>query len=310
MKKKIVLALGGNALGYTPKEQIEAVEIAADAIVELVEDGYDVVIGHGNGPQVGMINLAMENSFRQGIGTPQIPLVECGAMSQGYIGYHLQQAVDKKLREKNISKNVVSVVTRVEVDKNDIAFSNPTKPIGAFYSKEESQEISKKDGSIFVEDSGRGYRMVVASPLPKNIVEIETVRTLVENNTLVITVGGGGIPVVKEEVGYVGVNSVIDKDQSCSKLAQELNADVLLILTAVEKVAINFNKPNQENLDLITLADCERYIGEEQFAKGSMLPKVEACMRYLENVDGTAIITSLETAREALKGNTGTRIVK
>lgn len=311
MGKKIVIALGGNALGNNAKEQLELVKNTASSIVKLVKDGNDVIVAHGNGPQVGMINLAMEYSSNNGGNTPAMPFPECGAMSQGYIGYHLQQSIQKELKDNGLNKPCATVVTQVIVDENDDAFKNPTKPIGSFYSEEEAKKIMEETGYTFVEDAGRGYRRVVASPKPVDIVELDVVEQLVNNGTVVITVGGGGIPVIKKGNGLEGVPAVIDKDRSSAKLASLLKADVLLILTAVEKVSINFNKPDQVDLSELTLSDANKYIAEGQFAKGSMLPKVEACMDFINgNPEGTAIITSLEKALDAIHGDTGTIIKK
>lgn len=311
MGKKIVIALGGNALGNNAKEQLELVKNTASSIVKLVKDGNDVIVAHGNGPQVGMINLAMEYSSNNGGNTPAMPFPECGAMSQGYIGYHLQQSIQKELKDNGLNKPCATVVTQVIVDENDDAFKNPTKPIGSFYSEEEAKKIMEETGYTFVEDAGRGYRRVVASPKPVDIVELDVVEQLVDNGTVVITVGGGGIPVIKKGNGLEGVPAVIDKDRSSAKLASLLKADVLLILTAVEKVSINFNKPDQVDLSELTLSDANKYIAEGQFAKGSMLPKVEACMDFINgNPEGTAIITSLEKALDAIHGDTGTIIKK
>ncbi len=311
MGKKIVIALGGNALGSNAKEQLELVKNTASSIVKLVKDGNDVIVAHGNGPQVGMINLAMEYSSNNGGNTPAMPFPECGAMSQGYIGYHLQQSIQKELKDNGLNKPCATVVTQVIVDENDDAFKNPTKPIGSFYSEEEAKKIMEETGYTFVEDAGRGYRRVVASPKPVDIVELDVVEQLVDNGTVVITVGGGGIPVIKKGNGLEGVPAVIDKDRSSAKLASLLKADVLLILTAVEKVSINFNKPDQLDLSELTLNDANKYIAEGQFAKGSMLPKVEACMDFINgNPEGTAIITSLEKALDAIHGDTGTIIKK
>lgn len=309
MGKRLVIALGGNALGNTPKEQLDLVKKTASTIVDLVEEGYDVVVGHGNGPQVGMVNLAFENSHNKVGGTPEMPFPECGAMTQGYIGYHLQQSIGRELKRRGISKPVATVITQVEVDKADSAFQNPTKPIGSFYTKEEADRIVEETGYTFVEDAGRGYRRVVPSPKPVSIVELQTVENLVSEGCVVITVGGGGIPVVKSDDWYEGVAAVIDKDRASAKLALDLHADMLVILTAVEKVSINFNKPNQENLSELSLEDCYRYMEEGHFAKGSMLPKVESCIEYVEHTEnGKALITSLEKAKEALQGLTGTVI--
>lgn len=311
MGKRIVVALGGNALGNTPFEQLEKVKIAAHIISDLVKEGNDVIIGHGNGPQVGMINLAMDYSANGKEKTPLMPLVECGAMSQGYIGYHLQQALGQAFKEKGINKTAVSVITQVEVAEDDKAFENPTKPVGMFYTKEKAEELERENGFTFVEDSGRGYRKVVPSPKPLHIVEIDAINKMVEAGLTVITVGGGGIPVVNKNGRLVGVDAVIDKDKSSAELASELNADFLLILTAVDKVCINFNKPDQKELDEITVEEANKYIAEGQFAKGSMLPKVEACLDFVKGGDDRcAIITLLEKASDAVKGLTGTKIVK
>ena len=311
MGKKIVIALGGNALGNNVKEQLELVKNTASSIVKLVKDGNDVIVAHGNGPQVGMINLAMEYSSNNGGNTPAMPFPECGAMSQGYIGYHLQQSIQKELKDNGLNKPCATIVTQVIVDENDDAFKNPTKPIGSFYSEEEAKKIMEETGYTFVEDAGRGYRRVVASPKPVDIVELDVVEQLVDNGTVVITVGGGGIPVIKKGNGLEGVPAVIDKDRSSAKLASLLKADVLLILTAVEKVSINFNKPDQLDLSELTLNEANKYIAEGQFAKGSMLPKVEACMDFINgNPEGTAIITSLDKALDAIHGDTGTIIKK
>lgn len=311
MGKKIVIALGGNALGSNAKEQLELVKNTASSIVKLVKDGNDVIVAHGNGPQVGMINLAMEYSSNNGGNTPAMPFPECGAMSQGYIGYHLQQSIQKELKDNGLNKPCATIVTQVIVDENDDAFKNPTKPIGSFYSEEEAKKIMEETGYTFVEDAGRGYRRVVASPKPVDIVELDVVEQLVDNGTVVITVGGGGIPVIKKGNGLEGVPAVIDKDRSSAKLASLLKADVLLILTAVEKVSINFNKPDQLDLSELTLNEANKYIAEGQFAKGSMLPKVEACMDFINgNPEGTAIITSLDKALDAIHGDTGTIIKK
>lgn len=309
MSKKIVIALGGNALGNTPEEQLELVKQTAKSIVELVKDGNDVVVAHGNGPQVGMINLAMDFSSNNGGNTPGMPFPECGAMSQGYIGYHLQQSIQKELQKQGIDKNCATVVTQVVVDENDGAFANPTKPIGSFYSKEEADKIAAEKGFTFVEDAGRGYRRVVPSPKPVDIVELDVVNQLVNNGNIIITVGGGGIPVVKKADGLEGVAAVIDKDRSSAKLASLLKADVLLILTAVEQVCINFNTPEVKSLKEMTVEEARKHIEDKQFAPGSMLPKVEACIDFVtNNEEGTAIITSLEKALDALHGETGTYI--
>ncbi|MGN1054166.1 MAG: carbamate kinase [Erysipelotrichaceae bacterium] len=311
MAKRLVIALGGNALGNSPEEQLELVKQTASTIVDLVEEGYDVVIGHGNGPQVGMINNAMEFSSVKGGKTPYMPFPECGAMSQGYIGYHLTQSIQRELALRGIKKEVACVVTQVVVDAEDDAFNKPTKPIGSFMSKEEAEKIAEEKGFVFVEDAGRGYRRVVPSPKPVEIVELNVVEQLVNAGDIVITVGGGGIPVVKTEDGLKGVAAVIDKDRASSKLALDMNADMLVILTAVDRVCINFNKPNQESLAEMDVETAKKYIAEGHFAPGSMLPKVEACLEFVESTsNGVALITSLEKAKAALKGETGTIIKK
>lgn len=309
-KKKVVVALGGNALGNTPAEQIESVKQAAEIIADLAADGHDIIIGHGNGPQVGMINLAMDYSACGEPHTPSIPLAECGAMSQGYIGYHLQQALQQSIQARKISRDVVSVITQVVVDKDDPSFQTPTKPVGVFYTKERAKAIAEEKGFRFTEDSGRGYRRVVSSPQPLRIVELNAIREMVRKDMIVITVGGGGIPVVQDGGNYRGVEAVVDKDKSCSVLAQELRADALLILTAVDQVCINFHSPSEKALSTLTVQQARRYMEEGQFAPGSMLPKVEACVDFVQSLPGhTAIITSLAKAGDALKGLTGTAIV-
>lgn len=312
MAKRIVVALGGNALGNTPEEQLELVRHTAKTIVDLAQDGYEVIVGHGNGPQVGMINLAMEFSCTKGGNTPYMPFPECGAMSQGYIGYHLQQAIQQELKARGIDKECAAVVTQVVVDANDPGFAKPTKPVGSFYTKEEADKIDAEKGFTFVEDAGRGYRRVVPSPIPQRIVELKVVEQLVKAGDIVITVGGGGIPVVETEQGLKGVAAVIDKDRSSALLAQSIGADMLIILTAVDRVCINYNKPDQKELPTMTLEEAEKYIEEKQFAPGSMLPKVQSCMEFVKNNThgGTALITSLQKAKVALQGETGTIITK
>ena len=312
MGERIVIALGGNALGNTPQEQLRLVRSTAKPIVDLVEKGARVVICHGNGPQAGMINLAMEFSSQNGGDTPYMPLAECGAMTQGYIGYHLQQAIQRELNSRGIHKECAALVTQVVVDRNDPGFDAPTKPVGSFYSKEEAERIAEKEGFTFVEDAGRGYRRVVSSPLPRRIVELETIRHMALDGVIVIAAGGGGIPVVETSYGMEGVAAVIDKDRAASLLARELRADRLVILTTVDRVCIRYGKPDQTALAEMTLDDCERYIGQGEFAPGSMLPKVEACMDFVRNSDSgaTALITSLSRAADALEGKTGTLIKK
>lgn len=309
MGKKIVIALGGNALGNTAYEQLELVEKTAKPIVDLIEAGNQVVIAHGNGPQVGMINLGMSTAAESKAIKADMPFPECGAMSQGYIGYHLQNSIGNELNKRGIKKNVATIVTQVLVDENDEAFKKPTKPIGAFYDKETADRISKEKGYTMVEDSGRGYRQVVPSPKPVDVIEKDIVNTLVDSGNVIITVGGGGIPVINKDGKLVGTPAVIDKDFASAKLAEIVKADALFILTAVERVCINFGKPEQKQLESMTLADCERYIGENQFAPGSMLPKVIACMSFAKT-GGEAIIADLKNAKLALQGKSGTKIVK
>ena len=305
---RLVVALGGNALGKTPDEQLSLVKKTATSLVDLIEEGHELVISHGNGPQVGMINLGMEFANLNGCSTPSIPFPECGAMSQGYIGYHLQQAILNELGLRNIKKNCISVITQVVVDKNDSGFNNPTKPIGNFYTKEEALKIEKEKGYTFVEDAGRGYRRVVASPKPKEIVEIEAIKDLVNNGNIVIASGGGGIPVIEKDNLLEGIPAVIDKDFSSELLAEQIGADKLIILTAVDQVSINFNKENEEKLSTLNIEEIDRYIKEEQFAKGSMLPKIEACKLFVLNTNKQAVITSLLSAKDALNGKSGTLI--
>lgn len=309
-REKIVIALGGNALGKTPEEQLELVKETAKTIVDLAEN-YDVIIGHGNGPQVGMINNAMEFSALSGGNTPAMPFPECGAMSQGYIGYHLTQSIQRELAKRGMKKEVACIVTQVVVNADDPGFKNPSKPIGSFMTKEEAEKIADEKGYIFKEDAGRGYRRVVASPIPERIVELNVVNQLVELGDIVITVGGGGIPVIETEEGLEGVAAVIDKDRSSARLALDVHADRLVILTAVDQVAINFNKPDQKSLSEMTVEEAKKYIAEGHFAPGSMLPKVEACLEFVEQTDkGVALITSLQKAKDALNGETGTVIRK
>ncbi len=309
MSKKIVIALGGNAFGDTPKEQLEAVKKTARPIVDLIEEGNQVILTHGNGPQVGMINTALGKAAEIDEKIPDIDFPECGAMSQGYIGFHLQSAVREELRNRNMGKSVASIITQVIVDKNDKAFENPTKPVGIFYTKEEAEKIEKEKGYIMAEDSGRGYRRVVPSPMPEKIVEAEIIRDLVEKEHVVITVGGGGIPVIENGNQLQGIPAVIDKDFASERLAELLEADYLIILTGVEKVAVNFGKPDQKWLDEISVSEAEQYIKEGHFAPGSMLPKVEAAIKFIKsNPDKKALITSLEKAKDGINGLTGTVI--
>ncbi len=305
---KVVVALGGNALGKSPAEQLELVKNTASSLIGLISAGNEVVISHGNGPQVGQINLGMSYAAEHGQSVA-FPFPECGAMSQGYIGYHLQQSLQNELRKRGMTKDVATIVTQIVVDPADTAFQNPTKPIGAFYTKEEADSIAEDKGYIFKEDAGRGWRQVVPSPSPKRIVELNSIKTLIEANELVIAGGGGGVPVVETEEGLKGVPAVIDKDRSSALLADNVGADKLIILTAVDYVAINFNKPDQKNLENISVEEAKKYIDEGQFAAGSMLPKVQACMSFVEgHPEREAIITSLSGLDAALAGQLGTVI--
>lgn len=309
--KKVVLALGGNALGNSPEEQIKAVRKTAVSIVDLVEDGNEVIVCHGNGPQVGMINLAMETAHNSNPQISNMPFAECVAMSQGYIGYHLQKAIKNELSKRNMKNAVSTIITQVKVDKNDEAFANPTKPVGLFYSKEESEKLAAESGYTFKEDANRGYRRVVPSPKPIDIIEKEEINTLIKENYIVIAGGGGGIPVVENDGQLEGIGAVIDKDFTSEKLAEISDADLLIILTAVEKVCINYGTENEEGLDELNLSRAQKLIEEKQFAEGSMLPKVKACLSFIQSGEGkTALITSLEKAKEGINGLTGTRFVK
>lgn len=309
MKKRIVIALGGNALGNNLPEQMIAVKETSKAIADLIEEGHEVVISHGNGPQVGMINEAMGEYGRKNPKHPTFtPLSVCVAMSQAYIGYDLQNALREELLDRGIDKSVATVITQVRVDENDPAFKNPTKPIG-HYMNEEEVKLAKEKGFTVIEDSGRGYRRVVASPKPQEIVELNTVKSLLNSGTIVIASGGGGIPVVRVGNHLKGVGAVIDKDFASCVLAQELNADFLIILTAVEKVAINFGKPDVKWLDSMSISEANEYIKQNQFAPGSMLPKVQAAMQFASSDSNrTALITLLEKAKDGINGKTGTII--
>ena len=300
---RIVVSLGGNALGKNPQEQKDLLKQVATPIVQLIKEGHEVVIAHGNGPQVGMINL----SFSESKSTPDMPFPECGAMSQGYIGYHLQNAIGNELTAQNIDKTIASIVTQVIVDENDPAFLRPTKPIGSFYSKEESDKLSKTMGYDMIEDSGRGYRRVVPSPLPIDVKEKAVIKSLLDAKHIVITVGGGGIPVVIKGNNLEGVAAVIDKDNASAKLAELIDADILVILTAVDNVYINFGKPNAEALGEVSINRLEQLIEEKHFAEGSMLPKINATMAFAKN-NKISVIASLNNAEEAFNLKAGTII--
>ena len=317
MKKRIVIALGGNALGDNLKEQMAAAQVTAAAIVDLVEEGHELVVVHGNGPQVGMIETAFETAAKTDRHFPVLPMSVCVALSQGYIGYDLQNTIRMELDRRGMNNQVATIITQVEVDPHDKAFENPTKPIGGFMTKDEA-EILKAKGMPVMEDAGRGWRQVVASPKPINIIEAETIKAMLAAGQIPIAAGGGGIPVARRDGQYRGMSAVIDKDFSAAKLAELIGADMLIILTAVEKVAINFGKPDQKWLDTLTIADAEKYIAENQFAKGSMLPKVQASMAFVKSSPArggahgeghAALITLLTKARNGIAGKTGTRII-
>ena len=302
---RYVVSLGGNALGNNSEEQKKALIKVADAIADLIIDNNEVAIVHGNGPQVGMISLAFETSKE----TPNMPFPECGAMSEGYIGYHIQNALYNCLRNKGVNKTITTVITQVLVDPNDPLFLNPSKPIGGFYSKEEADIIAKEKGYIMKEDAGRGYRRVVPSPLPIDIIEKESIKTLLNNGQIVICAGGGGIPVVEKYNKLEGVAAVIDKDYASSKLADLINADYLVILTAVNNVCINYKQPNEKSLGNISVNELKQYLNEGHFAKGSMYPKVDACINFVSSdKNKVAIIASLDNAKEAFKLKAGTII--
>lgn len=307
---KIVIALGGNALGKTPFEQLELLTNVSKIIVKLVSDGNEVVLTHGNGPQVGQIVLAMDYAANGDAKTPDMPFAECGSMSQGYIGYQMQQSIQNELKRVGLQKDCVSLITQVLVDENDNAFSNPTKPIGMFYTKEQASEIEKEKGYQFVEDSGRGFRRVVPSPIPKAIIEKNVISELLLKGNIVIAVGGGGIPVINTKNGLKGIAAVIDKDRSAALLAKEIDADILLILTAVDKVCLNYNTDHVRELDSLTIDEAYKYIEENQFAKGSMLPKIEACIEFVKDNNKMAIISSLEKASDAINNKNGTVITR
>ena len=309
MGKQLVIALGGNALGNTPEEQKKAILSAADNIVNLVRDGHRIVIVHGNGPQVGMINLAFELAGGQNRNVAEMPFAECCAMSQGYIGFHLQNTLQNSFFARGMSTHVSTAITQVVVDRHDPAFTNPTKPVGLFYTEDEAKAIAKDKAYSFIEDSGRGFRRVVASPDPIDIKEKGTIRCLMENGDVVIACGGGGIPVYREDGMLHGIDAVIDKDKAAAKLADLIAADTFIVLTAVPRGAINFGRPDQQWLERITVSQAKEYIKAGHFAPGSMLPKVEAAIRFVSSLPGRqAIITSLENACHALTEGGGTVI--
>jgi carbamate kinase len=305
---KVVVALGGNALGKSPEEQLKLVKNTASSLIGLIDAGNQVVISHGNGPQVGAINLGMNFAAENGK-TAAFPFPECGAMSQGYIGYHLQQSLQNELHRRWMNKNVATVVTQIAVDPKDPAFQNPSKPVGDFYTKEQAEQIEKEKGYTFKEDAGRGYRQVVPSPLPQKIMELNSIKTLIESGDLVIAGGGGGVPVIMTDDGLQGVPAVIDKDRSSALLADKIDADTLIILTAVDYVYVNYGKPDEKALKTLNIAEAQKYMDEKQFAAGSMLPKIEACLSFVEgHPERKALITSLNGLDDALAGKVGTVI--
>lgn len=305
---KVVVALGGNALGKSPEEQLKLVKNTASSLIGLIDAGNQVVISHGNGPQVGAINLGMNFAAENGK-IAAFPFPECGAMSQGYIGYHLQQSLQNELHRRWMNKNVATVVTQIAVDPEDPAFQNPSKPVGDFYTKEQAEQIEKEKGYTFKEDAGRGYRQVVPSPLPQKIMELNSIKTLIEAGDLVIAGGGGGVPVIMTDDGLQGVPAVIDKDRSSALLADKIDADTLIILTAVDYVFVNYGKPDEKALKTLNVAEAQKYMDEKQFAAGSMLPKIEACLSFVEgHPERKALITSLNGLDDALAGKVGTVI--
>lgn len=307
---KIVVAVGGNALGNTPDEQKKIVKVTAKNLADIVAAGNDLVIVHGNGPQVGMINLAFDTAHNSDPKSPIVDFPECGSMSQGYIGFHLQNAIQAELDSRKIKKSCVSIVTQTIVSKDDTAFKNPTKPIGSFYDEKTAKEFEKTKKWSIKEDSGRGWRRVIASPKPIDIVEKELVLKMVENGFVTITAGGGGIPVLQTPNGYEGVAAVIDKDFAAAKVAEIIKADQFIVLTAVEQIMINYGKPNQTALSSITLKEAEKHIADNQFAPGSMLPKVQAAMSFVQSTGLPAFVGSLESSEKVIKGTSGTKIVK
>lgn len=302
---RYVISLGGNALGNNAEEQKKLLEHVAQAIFPLIEQGHDIVIVHGNGPQVGMINLAFSESST----TPDMPFPECGAMSQGYIGYHIQNAIYNEMTKHRHHRPISTIVTQVLVDEHDPAFYHPTKPIGAFYSQDQASQLEHEKGYVMVEDAGRGYRRVVASPKPMDIIEKESIKALLKENQIVIASGGGGIPVIYKDEMLQGVAAVIDKDHASAKMAEIIDADALVILTAVDYVYLNFNTPEQQKLEQVTVDEVEKYLKDSHFKKGSMLPKIEACLSFVKATKHKAVIANLEHAALAFKQQSGTIII-
>ncbi|WGS64638.1 carbamate kinase [Marinitoga aeolica] len=312
MKKLAVVAIGGNAMNRpgekpTAENMFKNIRVTASYLADMIEMDYDIIITHGNGPQVG--NLLLQQDIAKNT-IPPFPMDVLGAMTQGYLGYMIVQELKNVLKERKIERDVAAVVTQIVVDKNDPGFQNPTKPVGPFYNEEDAKKMMEEKGWIFKEDAGRGWRRVVPSPIPLDAIEKNTIKDLIENDVIVVAGGGGGIPVIIDENGDVkGVEAVIDKDRASALLAKILNADEFIILTAVEKVYLNFNKPNQKALDTITIAEAEKYIEEGHFAKGSMLPKIESCISFVKDSGKPALITDMEKLKDALEGKTGTKII-
>ena len=311
MEPRIVVALGGNALGNTPEEQQSRIEWGAGALIDLISEGWEIIVTHGNGPQVGMTHLAFSEGAKQNERIAPMPLGECTAMTQGYIGYHLQAGLSRELRRRGMPWQVATVVTRVEVSREDPAFLHPSKPIGGFYTKQQAKRLEEESPHLhFKEDAGRGYRRVVASPKPQHIVELRSIRNLLDNEFVVIACGGGGIPVIKRAPGdYVGVEAVIDKDLAAERLAEEIGADALFILTAVDHVCLHYGTPQEKKLTHVSVEEAEHYCNEGHFAPGSMLPKMQAAIAFAKSAPGRrAVIASLENAAKALTGECGTVI--
>ncbi|WP_126994193.1 carbamate kinase [Thermosipho globiformans] len=312
MKKLAVVAIGGNAINRpgekpTAENMFKNIKVTASYLADMIELGYRIIITHGNGPQVG--NLLVQQDIAKDT-IPPFPMDVLGAMTQGYLGYMISQELKNVLNERKIDKEIATVVTQIVVNKDDPGFKNPTKPVGPFYSEEEAKKIMKEKGWLFKEDAGRGWRRVVPSPIPLDVIEKRTIKDLVENDVIVVAGGGGGIPVIIDEKGEIkGVEAVIDKDRASALIAKELDADEFIILTAVEKVYLNFNKPDQKPLDTITVKEAEKYMNEGHFAKGSMLPKIEACISFVTSTNRPALITDMEKLKDALEGKTGTRII-
>lgn len=304
---RIVIAFGGNALGNNPKEQQALIKKSVKDLVTLIKNDNEIVISHGNGPQVGVINLAFEDSY-ENKDIPYMPFPECTAMSQGYIGYHLQKGLRDLLDDEGIEKRIVTLVTQVLVDRNDPSFKNPSKPVGPFYSKKTAEELMAQTGEVYIEDAGRGYRKVVASPKPLKIVEIDTIKDLVSTGHIVIACGGGGIPIFKQNEAK-GANAVIDKDLASSLMAENLDADVLVILTNISQAQIHFGKPDAQKLGKISVLEAQKYMDEGEFLKGSMAPKIEAAIKFVKgHPERRAIITELKNLLPSLDGVNATEI--